>query len=100
MRPGGFNLSALQLDMDDFPAALADLRGSHWRHCASCGEHRYCTRLAALNFRGGVNERSLLDFGPGDVVDNKGRDHGAITRSINRLPCDGDEGNDAAQLRT
>ena len=91
-------MSALRLELNDLPTAFADLRCSHRRHCAGRSEHRRGAWIYAVYFRRGRDECSLLDFGPGDVVNRESRHNIAIARNVDRLPTESNEGLNTAQL--
>jgi hypothetical protein len=75
----------LRLDVNNLLPALADFGSGERRHCTGRSEHRRGVRLCPLYFSSSRNEGSLLDFGPGYVVDRKRRDNIAVARDIDRL---------------
>src|SRR4029077_15544368 len=90
--------SALRLELDDLPAALADLVCRQRRHCSGRGEYRSSARTCPVYFRGDGDEGSLLDFRPCDVVDRKSRNNTAIAGDVDGLPAESDKRNDTAQF--
>src|SRR5215510_3247828 len=87
----------LRLDVNDLPPALADFGGGERRHCAGRGEHRRGARLCAVDLSN-CNEGSLLDFGPGYVVDRERGDNSTVARDIDRLAPERHERDEAAEF--